>query len=145
MFRRLSLVVVGCLALLAAPQAAEAASGWTTTTLNLRSGPGTHFPVVTAMPAGAAVEVVNCASWCELYYGRRHGYASARYISLAGYRPVQPVPPVVIGPMPPAIYWQYGRPWWDDRHRAWYDGRRWWYDNGWHARPRSGFSFQFNF
>lgn len=143
MFRRMSLPVVGCLVLLAASSAAEAAAGWTTTSLNLRTGPGTRYSVITAMPAGAPVEVVSCASWCELYYAGRRGWASARYISLGGYRPAPP--PVVVAPMPPAIYWRYGRPRWDDRYHSWYDGRRWWYDDGWHSRPRSGFSFEFNF
>ena len=141
MIRR-TFLVVGCLALLAISSVAEAATGWTLTTLNLRSGPGTRYAVIAAMPAGARVEVIRCGSWCELYYAGRHGWAAARYISLASYRPA---PRFIVPPMPPAVYWEYRRPWWDDRHRSWYDGRRWWYDNRWHSRPRSGFSFEFNF
>ena len=65
----------------------------------------------------------------------------------------QPAPPPVVyapptqvygyqTPMPPRAYWRYGRPWWDDRHRAWYDGRDYWDGRGW-GRPTSGIYFEF--
>jgi len=136
------LLMAGCLALFGASSAAEAATGWTTRDLNLRTGPGTGYAKIMAMPAGARVDVVRCTNWCELYYAGYHGWASARYISLGGYRPAPP--PVVMPPMPPSIYWQFGRrPWWDDRYDTWHDGHRWWYDGRWHDRPRVGFYFEF--
>jgi uncharacterized protein YraI len=143
MIRR-TFLVVGCLSLLALSSAAEARTGRTLTELNLRTGPGTRYSIITAMPAGAHVSVVHCTSWCELYYAGLHGWASARYIGLANYHPSPPVV-VVPPPMPPVIYWRYGRPWWDDHHRSWYDGHRWWYEDRWHSRPRSGVTFEFSF
>jgi uncharacterized protein YraI len=136
-------LAVGCLALFLASSAAEATTGWTDRALNLRTGPGTRYAKIVTMPAGAHVEVLRCTSWCELYYAGYHGWASARYISMTGYQPAPPV--VVMPPMPPSIYWQYGRPWWDHRHGSWYDGHRWWYDGGWHRRPGVEFRFEFGF
>lgn len=139
MIRRASLVA-SCLMLFAVFSAAEAA--WTRTALHLRTGPGTRYAVITTMPAGAYVDLIRCGSWCELYYQGRRGFASARLISLDGYRPA---PRVIALPMPPVIYWQYGQPWWDDRHHSWYEGRRWWYNDSWHRRPRSTIYFEFRF
>jgi uncharacterized protein YraI len=50
--------------------------------LNLRAGPGTEYPVVAAMPAGAAVNVMGCeASWCRVAYNGTVGWASRAYIA----------------------------------------------------------------
>lgn len=50
----------------------------TSTDVNVRSGPGTGYQVLGALPAGAPVSVVGCSgSWCETQYG----YVSARYLS----------------------------------------------------------------
>jgi uncharacterized protein YraI len=140
MLRR-TLLLASWLAFLAAPTAALAAAGWTERDLNLRTGPGTGYARIVTMPAGARVEVLGCASWCEVLYRGYHGWAAARYISRGGYRPAPPV--FVMPPMPPTIYWQYGRPGWDHRHQAWHDGHRWWYGGRWHDRPQFGFYFEF--
>jgi len=130
------------LAFIAASSMAAAATGWVERDLNLRTGPGTSYPKILAMPVGARVEVYSCTSWCEISYAGHHGWASARYISMGGFRPgpagfERP-------PMPPVIDWHLGRrPWWDERHHAWYDGRRWWHRNRWHDRPHIGFYFEF--
>jgi uncharacterized protein YraI len=53
--------------------------------LNLRAGPGTEYPVVAAMPAGAAVNVMGCeASWCRVAYNGTVGWASRAYIGGGG-------------------------------------------------------------
>src|SRR5262245_41600583 len=53
--------------------------------LNLRSGPGTEYPVVASMPAGAQVDVGGCTgSWCAVAYGGQQGYASGSYLAMGG-------------------------------------------------------------
>jgi uncharacterized protein YraI len=53
--------------------------------LNLRAGPGTEYPVVAAMPAGATVDVMGCeASWCRVAFNGTVGWASRAYIGAGG-------------------------------------------------------------
>jgi uncharacterized protein YraI len=120
------------------PVAAEAAVGYATGSVSLRSGPGTQYARVTVIPAGARVDVGRCGSWCAVSFRGLNGYASASYISTQ-YARVQPR--FVRPPAPRFGY--YKKPWWDDRRHAWYDGRRWYFNGRWYDRP--GFSLNFNF
>src|SRR5688500_3960669 len=52
------------------PRVARAAAAWTTTDLNLRSGPGTDYGVILVMPAGAYVEIVE---------NQQNGFYRVRY------------------------------------------------------------------
>ncbi len=129
---------------LAASAAVAATEGWATGNVNMRSCGSTSCHVITTIPQGARVWVYNCGSWCELEYRGMRGYSSASYISVGGgVAPRQPI--IQPGPLPPSVYWYFGRPWWDDRHRSYYDGHRWWYNNRWNDRPRGGVFFEFGF
>ena len=61
--------------------AAQAAPGAATGNVNMRSGSGTAYPVIAQVPAGAALDIGTCSSWCEVNYGGRMGYVSANYVS----------------------------------------------------------------
>src|SRR5437868_3019556 len=64
---------------------ASAAPGVAQNDLNMRSGPGTNYPVVAAIPAGATVDVQGCTgSWCQVNFGGTSGFASANYLSTGG-------------------------------------------------------------
>jgi uncharacterized protein YraI len=53
--------------------------------LNLRAGPGTSYPVISTMPAGAQVAVRNCSgNWCQVNFGGEVGWASASYLGGGG-------------------------------------------------------------
>lgn len=70
----------------AAPDPAKAAIGEavTTASLNLRSGPGTGYPVVATLPAGATVTVNACLpdrKWCDVTWRGRRGWAFAAYLA----------------------------------------------------------------
>jgi len=53
------------------------------TNLNMRSGPGTDHAVVDVIPAGATVEVLDCAgTWCRVAYAGATGYASRSYLAM---------------------------------------------------------------
>ena len=57
---------------------AEAAPALTTTTVNLRQGPGTNYPVVNRIPAGSQVEVAGCqGQWCSVTWQGQSGYTIA--------------------------------------------------------------------
>ena len=135
------------IALLAATSTfAAAAPGQAIGAVNLRTGPSTAYPVITTIPAGARVDVRNCAGWCSVRFGGVSGYASASYIATGAYRPAPRVyapPPGSYRPPPPRSGY-YKRPYWDTRYGAWYDGRRWYANGRWYDRP-SGFSFGFGF
>src|SRR3954471_8811608 len=48
--------------------AANAAPGVATGDVNMRSGPGTGYSVITTIPAGAPLEIYGCSSWCQVGY-----------------------------------------------------------------------------
>jgi hypothetical protein len=62
---------------------AIAAPGVTTTSVNLRSGPGTNHPTIRTLPAGTAVDMGDCedsGSWCAVTVDGRSGFVSGRYL-----------------------------------------------------------------
>lgn len=62
-----------------------------TSALNVRTGPGTNYPVVAALSRNQVVQVGQCNSantWCQVSAANIRGWASARYL-----RPVEPVGP----------------------------------------------------
>ena len=136
-----SLMIAGIFAAAAAalPGTASAASGHATGSVNLRTGPGTQYSRILAIPAGAALDIYRCASWCNVNYRGHVGWVSARYVSSgAYYRP----PTTVFRQLPPRSGY-IARPRWDDRYGAWYDGRRWYRDGRWYDRPNFSFFFGF--
>lgn len=111
--------------LLASAGAANAAT--VTNDLNLRSGPGTGYGVVAAMPAGSFVDVVGCAgSWCRVDWRGIEGFASSSYLAGGG--------DVVYAAPPPAVYaapaliglglgFGIGSHW--HHHGYWHGGHHW--------------------
>ena len=77
----LSAFVTGALMLV--PAIAQAAQGFATANVNMRSGPSTQYPAVTVIPAGESVEIHGCLSdvpWCDVeFYGGR-GWVAGRYV-----------------------------------------------------------------
>ncbi len=58
-------------------------AGYTTNGVNMRTGPGTRYPVITTIPAGGVVFINYCTkngSWCDLTFRGAPGWVSARYI-----------------------------------------------------------------
>lgn len=105
------------------------------TDLNLRSGPGTGYGVVSVLPAGAEVDVLGCSGgWCRVAWGSAQGYASASYLGGEPAYAVVP-PPVVYGPPVVSFGVGFGPGWrgpgW---HRGWHGGWR----GGWHGHRGPG-------
>lgn len=68
-----------------------------TTTLNVRSGPGTNYGVVGALNRNQIVQVLECNAsntWCRIQDRTLQGWASARYLQriAGGSTPPRPTP-----------------------------------------------------
>lgn len=111
---------------LLASGAAEAA--YTTGTVNLRTGPGTVYEVIYAVPPGTHVQVFTCQpSWCQVRVsGGAVGWISSSFISGGGggYYPPPPPPPPIYRPPPPPPYWG-GPPYGGPKPPWWYKKRPW--------------------
>jgi len=84
MNKRLTFAAAALAAAVVLPAAAHAA--YTTGSVNLRSGPGTSYARLTTVPAGAYVDVYDCASWCRVSWNGYEGWISGSYVD-AGYTP----------------------------------------------------------
>lgn len=68
-------------ALLMSAGMAFAAPAEVTNDLNMRTGPGTNYGVVTVVPDGDTVDILNCdGGWCRVRYAGRTGWVSASYL-----------------------------------------------------------------
>lgn len=121
--------------------AAEAAPGYSTADVNIRTGPDTDFPSVGVIPEGDDVEIAGCLrdeSWCDVVWAGNRGWVFSEYLAFeqrGEYVPLPDVGPAVFGiPIVTFVatdYWDRyyrGRPWYRDRDR-WISFR---------ARPRPG-------
>lgn len=77
--------LLGIAAAFLLPIAAQAAEGFATANVNMRSGPSTQYPAVTVIPFGTPIEIHGCLAdipWCDVsyYYGR--GWVAARYVQV---------------------------------------------------------------
>lgn len=92
----LAAIAAGFLAQPAIAQSAPALA-YTTGNLNMRTGPGTSYPVITTLPLGANVTVFGCTAgynWCDAAYGNIKGWVSGNYLTYAvtGRYYRQPIP-----------------------------------------------------
>jgi uncharacterized protein YraI len=131
------------------PAAAQAAAGFATANVNMRSGPSTRYPAVTVIPVGTSVEIHGCLAdipWCDVsfYYGR--GWVAARYVQVE-YRQsrvyLEPDYYDTLGI--PFVTFEIGRYW--DRHyrsrdfyrqRDSYRGDRYYRDRDYYRRDTDG-------
>jgi len=127
-------------ALLLSAGAAAAMPAVAQTDLNVRSGPGTQYPVVGSIPAGETVEAGNCTgSWCQVSFSGGSGYAKRGNLAMAG-----AVPGVGVAVAPAYTYdddYAYAGGYYDDgyygpgvgvfvdprfhRRHGWNGGRQW--------------------
>jgi uncharacterized protein YraI len=124
-------VGAGALLLLSA-EFASADPALATANVNLRQGPGTSYSVITTIPGGSTVDVINCTGeWCNVEWRGRGGYAVARNLDMGGGPGPGPRPvggPVVAGPPVMAVDpYPYPYPYYYGPRGYW--GPRWGY--GW--------------
>ena len=107
--------------------AAPVNNAYVTTSLHLRAGPGTYYPVVTTMRAGDRVSIYGCLSgwtWCDIGWHGYRGWAAGRYLQVAYHdrrRPVYSYGPYLGLPF---LSFSIG-PYWNEhyRHRRFYGER----------------------
>ena len=103
-------IIVGSAAALTLP--AEAYAAYTTSSVNLRTGPGTGYGIVTTIPGGVGVGVGSCVpSWCQVNYAGFSGWVATTYLANVGqpsYAPPPAYPPPAYAyPPPPPAYPYY--------------------------------------
>jgi uncharacterized protein YraI len=123
-------LLAGMLAVIGAAWALPAAAQtqFTVGSTNLRTGPGTNFPIVATIPGGAAVNVGRCNNgWCGAAWRSFSGFvASSRLGWGGGGVPIVAVPPASfrVGFHAGFPYYFYGNRWY---HRGrWYSSRPAW-------------------
>ena len=102
----LSVAVIGTAMMSATALAAQA-----TTALNVRSGPGTGYPVVDVLSAGEEVDIRECrGSWCYVIKSGPDGWASSRYLTQddGGRSPSRPEPDVGFSIDVPGFSFSFG-------------------------------------
>jgi len=88
----------------------QALAAYTTGSVNLRSGPGTGYGIVTTLPGGVAVGVGSCVpGWCQASYSGLNGWIAAAYLGGVG-QPAYVAPPVYAYPPPPPPAYPYYAP-----------------------------------
>ena len=107
--KKLLSVLGGALFALSLPTMAAAGGGYATGSVNMRSGPGTQFTVITTIVAGSPVTINGCnGGWCDVIWGGARGWVSDNYVTHGVYRapvyvqpaPVYVAPPVYVRPAP---------------------------------------------
>ncbi|SEL27793.1 Uncharacterized conserved protein YraI [Xaviernesmea oryzae] len=82
-FRRHVMVGAALLAASLFPSLAQAAAGFATANVNMRSGPSTRYPAVTVIPVGTSVEIHGCLAevpWCDVSFRFGRGWVAGRYL-----------------------------------------------------------------
>ncbi|MDE1994870.1 MAG: SH3 domain-containing protein [Rhizobiaceae bacterium] len=77
------LTAITLTALVAIPAIAEAAEGFATANVNMRSGPSTAYPAVTLIPYGTPLEINGCLQetpWCDVSFEGGRGWVAGSYI-----------------------------------------------------------------
>jgi uncharacterized protein YraI len=75
--------MISAMAAMTISGSAFAANGYSTTHLNLRTGPGTQYPVAGVMNYNVRSEITGCLidwSWCSVSVAGLSGWAAAQYL-----------------------------------------------------------------
>src|SRR5690349_3496431 len=91
-------LLAGGAALLLSTGAALAVPATAQSDLNVRSGPGTQYPVVGTIGGGETVDVGSCTgSWCQVSFSGGSGFANRSYLAMGGVAPGPAVAAVPYG------------------------------------------------
>ena len=124
------------------PSVADAAPGFATGNVNMRSGPSTQYPRITTLPEGVRVDIRGCMTsrnWCDVVWRGYRGWVSASYLQSTYSQRRVPVGPRYYRPLGiPSITFSIDRYWRDHyRDRDFYRDRDRWRDrDSWRDRDR---------
>jgi len=110
--------------------AANAAPGYTTTSVRLRAGPSAEYPMVARVRPGTPVQIFGCLngwSWCDIGIGPDRGWAPGRTLAADFERRRRVIVDVAPRIGVPVITFNVG-PYWDNYYhdRPWYRDRGRW-------------------
>ena len=109
--RKFFLLCFAAVAMSIAAGQADAQTARANTSVNLRSGPGTSYSVITSIPAGSIVEILGCTAgyeWCGVNYAGTEGYAAGRYLTvISGQYSGQLITAVGVGVALSIPLWRY--------------------------------------
>lgn len=134
-WKMIALLLVGA----ALAPAAQAYTGYTRSSANLRTGPDTGYPRIVTLPAGTPVEIYGCVddwSWCDVMWRGERGWLSGGLIdySWTGQRVVVQNYGPQLGL--PVLAFAFDAYWGSHyRNRNWYRDRDRWRDYRPPARP----------
>lgn len=106
-FKTIISVAIGLTSIVSSATAVLAAPAASTTTLNVRSGPGTGFGVLDTLAPGEVVDVTECvpSGWCHVTHSGPNGWVSGSYLAPVTPPPTPPSPDcsfgITIGPSGP--------------------------------------------
>ncbi len=119
---RLSLIAIAAafLVTLLAGSASAQTQGFTTTSVHMRAGPGTSYPVVATLPQDATIEIFGCQtgySWCDTGWNGARGWISSNYILTDSDGTKKVMNPVVAAALGIAIV-DFSQVYWDNHYQA---------------------------
>jgi uncharacterized protein YraI len=102
------------------PASAAPANAYTTVTTAERAGPGTRYPVVAYIPAGASIRVYGCvagAAWCDVSWRGDRGWVRGSSIQVVWRGKRNPVASFYRQLGIPIIVFGFGD-YWNDHYRS---------------------------
>jgi uncharacterized protein YraI len=84
-FRNMLALTVITVAAATLTPASAATIATATVPLNIHSGPGPHYSVISAIPGGYQATIIGCVQgsmWCQVNYNGRQGWAYAQYLTV---------------------------------------------------------------
>lgn len=105
---------------LLATAALSQTQGFTTTSVHMRAGPGTNYPVVATLPQDATIEIYGCQtgySWCDTGWNSARGWISSNYILTESDGSKKVMNPVVAAALGIAIV-EFSQAYWENHYQA---------------------------
>ena len=137
------LIWTGALAMVTAMglAAANAAPGYSTANVNMRTGPDIDFPAVEVIPEGEPVNIRGCLddeSWCDVTWDGQRGWVYSEYLAFEQRGRYVSLPDVGLAAFSIPIVRFSAHDYWDRHYvgRPWYKDRQRWY--AYKPRPRPG-------
>lgn len=121
--------------------AAQAAPGFSTANVNMRTGPDVEYPAVDVIPEGDPVDIRGCLrdeSWCDVIWAGNRGWVYSEYLAFERRGEYVSLPDVGPAAFSVPIITFAARDYWDRHYvgRPWYRDRDRWYS--YKYRPRAG-------
>ncbi len=92
----------------------------TTTSVHMRAGPGTNYPVVASLPQDATIELYGCQpgyTWCDVSWNSARGWIASNYILVDSEGQTKVMNPVIAAALGIAIV-EFSQAYWENHYQA---------------------------